>query len=350
MTTAPATLSPSPTPPAPTAPAPTPTMAVVACIEAGPLEPMTVRMVESLRRWGGRVADAEVFAVNARRGPPLSAHTRRRLDALGVRLVTARQRHRYVWQHLLHKLHSLIAVEPLTTADTITWLDSDLVILREPTGMILAPGDDFTAMPSMGILGSQGPHDSNDPFWQRAAARLGLRADDLPWVITAEESARIRMYINSGVMTWRRTLRLSQDLLDDCESLLDGLVPRRHIEAHLIEQASIGLTVVRRGLRWRVLTHPNNFNLTSRQPDLIQPHVLKDLRIMHYHDAMEPHTWARLMAALRPSHPHVHDWLESEGPVTDPTRGVWRGVREAFRLCRGVQRRLYYSRAGFRKE
>jgi hypothetical protein len=74
------------------------------------------------------------------------------------------------------------------------------------------------------------------------------------------------------------------------------------------------------------------------------------LRIMHYHDAMEPHTWSRLLAVLRQSHPHVHSWLEREGPVTDPTRGAWRGVREAFRICRGLQRRLYYSRAGFRKE
>ena len=261
-----------------------------------------------------------------------------------------RTNRRYVWQHLLHKLHSLVAVEPLTSAETISWLDSDLIVLREPTGMFLEPGEDFTAMPSMGILGSQGAQDPNDAFWQRASSRLGLKADDLPWVITAEESARIRMYINSGVMTWRRDLNLARDLLEDCESLLDGLIPKKHIEAHLIEQASIGLTVVRRKLRWRVLTHPNNFNLTSRQPELIQPHVIRDLRIMHYHDAMEPHTWGRLMEVLRQTHPHVHDWLESEGPVTDPTRGVWRGVREAFRLCRGVQRRLYYSRAGFRKE
>lgn len=36
---------------------------VVCCVEAGPLELMTVRMVESLRRFGGRFSRMDVFAV-----------------------------------------------------------------------------------------------------------------------------------------------------------------------------------------------------------------------------------------------------------------------------------------------
>jgi hypothetical protein len=324
-------------------------MLLVACIESGPLEPMTVRMIESLRQFGGRLSNCEVMAVNARTGAPLRPETRRRLARLGVELVVSRQSHRYVWQHLLHKLHSLVAIEGRTTAETIGWLDSDIILLGEPTDMILEPHEDFTAMPSMGILGSTGPDDPNDAFWARAAQRLGIPLDDLPWVITAENADRIRLYLNSGVFTYRRSLGLAKDFLEDCEALLDARVPRKHIEAHLIEQASISLTVHRRGLNLRVLTPPCNFNLTSRQPELIRPEVLKDLRVLHYHDAMEPHTWDRLLGALRSHHPAVYEWLKDQGPVTDPTPQAWRGVREVFRLYRGVQRRLYYASAGFTK-
>jgi len=325
-------------------------MALVACIEAGPLEPMTVRMVESLRRWGGRLAQCEVLAVNARRGAPLRSETRERLAKLHVHVVEARESHRYVWHHLLHKLHALVAVEGRTKAETIGWLDSDIILLGEPTDMILGEDEDFTAMPSMGILGSKGTEDPNDAFWARATERLGIRLESLPWVITAENQDRIRLYINSGVFTYRRSLGLAADFLKDCEKLLDARVPKKHIEAHLIEQASIGLTVHRKGLRWRVVTPPCNFNLTSRQPELIVPEVVRDLRVLHYHDAMEPHTWERLLGVLRVTHPEVWEWLKDEGPVTDPTVGVWRGVREAFRLARGVQRRVYYASAGFKKE
>lgn len=41
-------------------------MTVVACVESGVLEPLTIRMVDSLRRFGGRFANTEVVAVTPR--------------------------------------------------------------------------------------------------------------------------------------------------------------------------------------------------------------------------------------------------------------------------------------------
>jgi hypothetical protein len=157
------------------------------------------------------------------------------------------------------------------------------------------------------------------------------------------------MYVNGGLFTYRRGCQLAKHVLRDCEKLYDALVPTKHIEAHLTEQASVGLTVHRQGLRWRALTPGANFNLTSRQPELIRPEVLRDIAVLHYHDAMEPHTWGKLLAALRESHPHVHEWLKDEGPIGDPTPKAWRAVREGFRIWRGMHRRAYYARAGFRK-
>lgn len=323
---------------------------LVSCIEAGPLEPMTVRLVESLRRHGGRLADCEVRLVTARHGPPLHPETVRRLDKLGAHLVRIRPRHRYVWHHLLHKLHAMLWIEETHQAETVIWLDGDLILLREPGELFLEDDEDFVAMPSMGILGSQGPHDPNDAFWARACECLGISLESLPWVTAAEGGERIRFYLNSGVFSYRRSCGLTRKVLADCERMLDARVPRKHIELHLLEQATFGLTVHRHGMRWRTLTPGANFNVTCRQPELITPDVFKGLTVLHYHDAMEPHTWDAVMKALQASHPEVHAWLQHEGPVVDPTPGVWRSMREALRIARGVQRRLYYRKCGFRKE
>src|SRR5205085_1505515 len=66
-----------------------PQISFICCVESGPLEDQTVRMVESLRRWGGRLAEAPVVAVTPRFGPPLARTTRRALDRLSARHVRA---------------------------------------------------------------------------------------------------------------------------------------------------------------------------------------------------------------------------------------------------------------------
>jgi len=48
------------------------------------LENQTVRMIESLRRWGGRLRESPIFAVTPRIGPPLSRQTHRSFERLGV--------------------------------------------------------------------------------------------------------------------------------------------------------------------------------------------------------------------------------------------------------------------------
>jgi predicted RNA binding protein YcfA (HicA-like mRNA interferase family) len=323
---------------------------LVACIEAGPLEPMTVRMVESLRRHGGRLSGLELKVVTARLGPPLRAETVRRLKSLGAEVVRSRGSHRYVWHHLLHKFHAMLTVEESHGAETVIWLDSDLLFLEEPAELLLGEDEDFTAMPSMGIIGSKGPEDPNDAFWGRATRSLGVELESLPWVITAEDGDRIRFYLNGGLFSYRRSCGLARKVLADCEGMLDARVPRKHIEAHLLEQATVGLSVHRHGLRWRALSPKTNFNVTCRQPELIKPEVFRGVTVLHYHDSMEAHTWERLLGALAESHPHVHAWLKDEGAVVDPTPGAWRGVREGLRVWRGVQRRLYYRACGFRKD
>jgi len=325
-------------------------MVVVTAIEAGPLEPQVIRMVEGLRRHGGKLADIEVLAVNARRGVPLRPETKARLNRLNVQTIYTRRPRRYVWQHMLHKIHCLIEGQEVSKADVVTWLDADVLIIGEPTEIMLAPGEDFAAMPSTGLICTTGPGNPNEAYWARAAQAVGLELESLPWVMAAEDQSRIRFYFNGGVFSYRRELRLADDLLKDCEAILDKLAPQRHIEAHLAEQVGIGLTVHKRKLRWREIGPACNFSLTSREPELFKPELLRDQRILHYHDAMEAHTWELLLSTLKQSHPQVHEWLSKEGPVSDPTRGVWKHVREAFRVWRGVHRRRYYAKAGFRRD
>lgn len=324
-------------------------LAIVGCVESGVLEQLFVRMAGSLRKFGGRLSQIEIYAVTPRVGPPLAPATRRSMAELDVQHVRLRARHRYAWHHYLNKPLALAKIEAITRAETIVWLDSDVLCLREPIDLLLPPSIDFVASaPDKGVIGSSGRDDPNDSFWRRAAAFIGMDVDDLPWV-DASTGLRLRFYWNSGVLAYRASSQLGREYLADCLRFLDERVARSHNQVHFMDQAVLGLTVLRLGLVWKPLLDSYNFPLLNHLADHYEAARLAPVRLLHFHDSMLPRHWPRLLAALRQPHPEVYEWLAPQGPLGDLTPAPWRLFREALRLQRGVRRRLYYTRSGFAK-
>ncbi len=327
----------------------TPSVTVVCCIESGVLEPTTCRMVESLRRFGGRFSKAPVVAVTPRAGPPLQRVTRRKMEELGIEHLHIRPAHPYLWHHYVNKAHAIRSVEERVRSEIITWVDGDIIFLREPNELDLADGEGFVACaPDLGMLGSRGTTDPYDPFWERCAQLVGLRIDDLPWLTTGD-GHRVRFYWNAGLYSYRRATGFGREFLADFERALDSKVSRNHLQVHAMDQVMLGLTVLRLGLGWRAIPDTSNFPVLSWLPHNFDPEKVRDVDILHYHDSMQPHLWPKLLATLKPYHPEVHAWLEPLGPVHETSSPFARALREGLRVYRGLYRRAYYARCGFTK-
>jgi hypothetical protein len=326
-----------------------PSLAVVACIEAGELEPKTIRMVESLRLFGGRFADAEVVAVTPRLGPPLARATGRRLAELGARHVTVRPRTNYVWHHYMNKAQAVMAVEEELEGDQLLWIDSDIIFLREPNDLELPPAVDFAASaPDTGLIGSHGADDPHDAFWARCARLIGRNVDELPWLATGD-GHRIRFYWNAGLYVYRRSTSFGREFVADFERAMVKGVARNHAQVHGMDQVILGLTVLRLGLDWRAIPDTSNFPVLSFLPENFDPDKVRPVDVLHYHDSMSPQLWSALLETLEEPHPSVHDWLARLGPIEDPASRPARLAREALRIKRGLDRRVYYRKYGFTK-
>jgi hypothetical protein len=324
-------------------------MTVVSCVESGELERKTVRMVESLRRFGGRFADLDVVAVKPRMGPGLAPETRRRLSELGVRHVGIRPRTRYVWQHFTNKAQAILAIEDTVDSESILWIDSDIIFLREPNDLELRGDVDFLASaPDDGLIGSAGADDPYDAFWARCAGLIGRNVDELPWLSTGD-GQRVRFYWNAGLFVYRRDSRFGLEFVTDFERAMGSGVARNHAQVHGMDQVMLGLTVLRLGLRWEALSDANNFPVISFLPHNFDGEKLAHVDVLHYHDSMSPALFPRLLDALRPAHPEVAEWLAPQGPIRDPASRVQRLERAALRGTRAGRRRWYYARHGFRK-
>jgi hypothetical protein len=316
----------------------------VACVESGPLEAQTVRLAESIRRFGGALAGSDIVAVTPRFGPPLARATARRFDQLGVRHAKLASHPRYAWYHYLNTPIALAAAEELTDAELLCWTDSDVLVLDEPSDLLLEPGIDFTAGTiDDGVVGTTGPDSPHDGDWRRLCEVVGIDIDELPWVVTSLEGMRIRLYFQAGVYSFRRGIGFSQYYLEMCIDAMDEHFGFAHKAENYTEQACLGLAAHKMGLRWRQLDPTHNLPVASFLPHAHDPETLAKARVLHYHDSMQPHFWETFLERLAPAHPDVHAWLRARQPLADPAPAPWRAVREGLRIARGVPRRRYRS-------
>jgi hypothetical protein len=309
-----------------------PSVTFVCCVESGSLEALTVRLVESLRRFGGRFAQAPFYAVTPRFGPPLARETHACFARNQVHYVRRNFPSRYGWFKFLNKPLAVNFVEQQAQTDVICWLDSDLLFLSEPDALDMTDVD-FVATASDKEMGSSGPGDPYEPLWVELCRAVGLQVDDLPWFETTVDQQRIRAYWNGGFFAYRRSYRMGREYLTTCERLLDARLrtDAGKFSTGINEMSALGLAMVKLKMRYRALPFPYNFPLGVRTPPAwYSLDRLKQVKILHYHDSMWPPFWPTLLARLKESHPPVAAWLEAQGPMANtaalPARVLTRGL------------------------
>jgi hypothetical protein len=311
----------------------------VLCVESGPLESMTVRSIQSLRLFGGRLADVPVLAMTPRRGPPLSSSTRRRLRELHVEHVRLSGRRSFSWYHYLNKPTALAEAERLADTELVAFLDSDTLVLQEPDALLLDAGVDFIASVSdVELGGTTGPGHPNEDGWRRICELVGLVPDDLPWVHTPVDGARIRLYFNSGVMAYRRAQHVGAQQLELLTRVFEEGIRLPGPAGRMVEQVVLAPLVLSRGISWTGLPFSHNSTMISLLP--YNPAHLREARVLHYHDSMAPESWDEFLARIAAEQAQVAPWLRSVGPITSPASVPARILGESFRIVRGLRRRL----------
>lgn len=291
----------------------------VCCVEAGSLEAQTIRMVESLRRHGGRFANAPIYAVTPRPGPALSTATHAIFKANSVVHLKSDVHRKYNWFNFLNKPLALSIADAHMQTANAAWLDSDLLFVREPVQLALASGEDFTGFPvESKEMGTTGPGDPYEPLWQRCCEILKVDVERLPFQITAQTQERVRLYFNGGIFAYRRASGFASAYLDNCLRLLDSKVgtAARGYNLGFKEMGSIGFSVAQLGLSWRALEYSHNYvMLSSTHREWYSEEALKAAHVVHYHDSLWPSFWPTFIACLKRTHPETAAWLEPLGPM-----------------------------------
>jgi hypothetical protein len=314
----------------------------VCCVESGSLEEPTLRLVKSLRLYGGRFAQAAVVAVTPRWGLPLSRQTLQGFEQLQVEHLSLRSNAWYTWNNFMNKPLALLAIDERVNTEAIGWLDSDMVFVGEPDGLTLADNESFLACTPDAIGATQGKNDPLEPYWQAIANALDMDLEQIPWVTTEEEQVRVRYYFNAGLFVYRRETAFAKRFLDHCIQILDARLSSKLCGFFFTDQIALGLTAAKLGLPWRSLPYSHNYALCSQiYPQWYDPQKLRDAKIIHYHDGMWNPFWDTFLHCMQDAHPQVADWLRTQGALSNKAPFGYRLLGRALKEYRKQQSAAY---------
>jgi len=319
----------------------TPTLpTIVTVIEAGPLERQVCLLAESLRRWGGRLSRAPMFALKTRRGPDPSATTRDLLDTLNVQYCIIDRDDGFEWFPYLNKTAAVRHVAARQDG-SVAWLDADILILGEPSELLLdcsdLHGPKFAACPSDKNIGTARDDDEFAPYFRAVCEAVGVDFTSLPYILTEKEHVSIRAYWNSGVYAFASKSGLAElHHKFTCTILAKGIASHES-KLFFSDQISLGLAAQYLGLKHKNLPLTYNFHIQPDDADTQLRTVGRGIRLLHYHGCLWPEAFDKLCIGVEAHYPDVAEWLRGHGPLVVNMAPIARLYRKALSVYRQRQ-------------
>ena len=217
-----------------------------------------------------------------RRGPSVSANTRREFKRLAVEFIDERFNIELDWWNNANKSAVMSQLELRVPTENITWMDSDLIVLNPPDDLVPAPGTRFIARAGEGYLGSDGD-DGNSAYWRALCALVGISFDDFEMITSFPELRSIRAYWQTGIYTYEKTTGLGRAHYEILRKLLSSSIGSKTAGIYHQDQVAISLACQKLRLDHSEFRPTMNFNLNPLAKKYAKVIPILDVKILHYH-------------------------------------------------------------------
>jgi len=276
-------------------------------------------LLQSIRRFGGCLAHAPLYAVQPRGTEPLRPDTLAQFGEAGVIHCAAKLNVEYASWPTTNKVYAVAEIERASTAQILVFVDTDSIVVNQPSEFHLPMGVDLAVQPTVKqFRGSTGPGDSNDPFWMKCYARCDVPEPD--YVFTMLDRVRIRGYYNAGLAVFRRSSGLGQRRLDFLRRI--GPITPGEIRYNL-DQFALAAVAASVQERVHVLPSSYNYNIARREHfmnETVRNAGWESLVHIHYHNAFRLPNFLDTVRPPLDQTDERHRWLSRQLPL--PPVGV----------------------------
>lgn len=211
-----------------------PTLVFATVVESPAQARKAELLVASIRRFGGRFAQAPVFVVVDGSDPALV----KRAGELAATVLPLRSEGPIPPVPFARKVFAAAQVEAIVagSAETLVWLDPETLVLAPPDPLRLV-GREAAAVRPVFLRNAVGipPGAAPDPYWERILREAGATGATAPSVTTFVDLETIRFYVNCGVFAVRPARKICRDwartfaaLGNDAGFLASSAVGRLH--------------------------------------------------------------------------------------------------------------------------
>lgn len=312
--------------------------AFVLCVERNRLEPQALLLCESLRTFGGRFANAPIFAVSPRPALAIGKEARARFEELDVTLVVESLNETGSPYGTINRIVVGAWAEAALGARYLGVLDSDMILVAEPRFVRADVG-----VRPVDLKGSatSGLGDSFDPYWRRLAELGGVDLFRLPFLTTTIDGRSIRASYNGGFALVRKDLGvLAATRRIFFASLSEGLRPRAGEGIDIL--ASTGTVGLEASEWWGSSQAALSLAIWSKTSDV---HVYDERYNIPLHLLTGPERRWPLGASLAPDGDaapillHVHYLAEAQ--YRDDLRGALDRVGCSGSIIDWIEKRLW---------
>ncbi len=169
-------------------------------------------LAESIRAFAGALSHTPTWYLIPKYRDPPSQAVRDRLRALEVTLIPITPDYAVPAFPFIDKVVTASAAESMARGHTrlLVWLDSNTLLLHEPTALLLPDGKNLGFRPVHHTLIGSRFDEALDPFWTRIYHACHVPPDHVFPMMTHVDNTRIRPYINTGLLVTRPETGLLQ--------------------------------------------------------------------------------------------------------------------------------------------
>ena len=193
--------------------------------ESGVLEKQAILLCESIRKFGGSYAQADIKILQPRGERRISPYGRLRFQSLGADVIEMSIVSPCPEYEPSYKIFACAEYERSSQADCLIFMDSDTVLLSEPD-LELQEADVAARPVDVKGMCTSGESDPNDSYWRYLCRVCGVDYDLIPHVITTVERVKVKASYNGGLTVVKKNAGLFSKTADFfLQSILADLIP-----------------------------------------------------------------------------------------------------------------------------
>jgi hypothetical protein len=283
-----------------------------------------IMLFDSLRTFGGELADSPCIILAPEKGRPLTDKAREQLSLLDVHLLPFDMDEAAVRFPLASIVYAAARAEQQVRDKTeiLLWLNEDTLIVNPPLGVLLEEGTNFAYRPVHHTKISSVYNKPPDDFWSLIYRHCGVTEDRIFPMETCVRDNTIRAHFNAGLLAVRPEQCLLEKWLDHFRRFyqhpdFQPFFKNDVIYMVFMHQAVLAGVVLQMLERKELLELPETYNyplhLHQEYPIEHRPQLLNNLITCRYEGIEDLRNSLRTIPAEKPLEGWMNERLRPSG-------------------------------------